>query len=373
MVEVLLKLNCKINLIAKHNQRFFSYLSAFTGGMLILICGGNYFVMFVGWECIGVVSYLLINYYFTRIQANKAAILAFTMNRGGAFWSWISNLCLKLSNSGDTLKLKIPNYGRKAICGQNNYLGMVKSHKMMETEMGYRGSKSGIMPVKEQRVDGSWFLAKKARSLRCILMGGESRYQVKILSKQLNKKRNFSTLLAQQPKLNPWFVTGFADGEGSFGITIYKDNRIKGRLVWAVKPSFQISLNSKDINLLLQLKEFFGCGIIVNKNTRNEASFRVNSLQDLTNCIIPHFSNYPLISQKAADFILFTRIVKLMNNKMHLTEEGLLQIINLRASINLGLSNLQKSKFPNYKPVARPVINYTKIPDPNWIAGFVTA
>jgi len=72
-------------LIAKHNQRFFSYLSAFTGGMLILICGGNYFVMFVGWECIGVVSYLLINYYFTRIQANKAAILAFTMNRGGAF------------------------------------------------------------------------------------------------------------------------------------------------------------------------------------------------------------------------------------------------------------------------------------------------
>jgi NADH-ubiquinone oxidoreductase chain 5 len=39
--------------------------------------------MFVGWEAIGVVSYLLINFYFTRIQANKAAILAFTMNRGG--------------------------------------------------------------------------------------------------------------------------------------------------------------------------------------------------------------------------------------------------------------------------------------------------
>jgi len=116
---------------------------------------------------------------------------------------------------------------------------------------------------------------------------------------------------------------------------------------------------------LLELKEFFGCGIIVIKNYKNEASFRVNSLQNLTNCIIPHFSNYPLLSQKAADFILFTRIVKLINNKMHLTEEGLLQIINLRASINLGLSNLQKSKFPNYKPVARPVINLSKIPDPN--------
>jgi NADH-ubiquinone oxidoreductase chain 5 len=66
-----------------HIQRFFSYLSAFTAGMLILICGGNFFVMFVGWEAIGVVSYLLINFYFTRIQSNKAAMLAFTMNRGG--------------------------------------------------------------------------------------------------------------------------------------------------------------------------------------------------------------------------------------------------------------------------------------------------
>jgi len=66
-----------------HNQRFFSYLSAFTAGMLVLITGANLFVMFVGWESIGVVSYLLINFYFTRIQANKAAMLAFTMNRTG--------------------------------------------------------------------------------------------------------------------------------------------------------------------------------------------------------------------------------------------------------------------------------------------------
>jgi len=51
---------------------------------------------------------------------------------------------------------------------------------------------------------------------------------------------------------------------------------------------------------MLQLKEFFGCGIIVNKNTKNEASFRINSLQDLTNCIIPHFSNYPLLTPLAS-------------------------------------------------------------------------
>ena len=66
-----------------HNQRFFSYLSLFTFFMLILASGANYFVLFVGWEGIGIVSYLLINFWFTRIQANKAAILALTMNRVG--------------------------------------------------------------------------------------------------------------------------------------------------------------------------------------------------------------------------------------------------------------------------------------------------
>jgi hypothetical protein len=66
-----------------HNQRFFSYLSLFTFFMLLLVSGANYFVMFVGWEGIGIVSYLLINFWYTRIQANKAAILALTMNRVG--------------------------------------------------------------------------------------------------------------------------------------------------------------------------------------------------------------------------------------------------------------------------------------------------
>ncbi len=120
------------------------------------------------------------------------------------------------------------------------------------------------------------------------------------------------------------------------------------------------------------MQEFFGCGVIVNKKTRNEASFRVNSLQDLTNIIIPHFSNYPLLSQKAADFLLFTKIVKLINNKVHLTEDGLQQIINIRASMNTGLSDLQKSEFSNYNLVARPIISSTEILDPNWIAGFAS-
>ena len=206
-------------------------------------------------------------------------------------------------------------------------------------------------------------------------MGFERNCQIKVLSKQFNKTNFCTSAYAQVPltKLDPWFVTGFCDGEASFSVSISIDKRIKGRVGWTVKPSFQISLHSRDMNLLLQLQEFFACGSIVSKNNRSEISFRVNSLHDLTNFIIPHFVNFPLLSQKAADFELFKQIVKLINNKIHLTDVGLQQIINIRASMNLGLSDLQKSEFINYKPVPRPIIKYTEIPNPNWIAGFSSA
>src|SRR5690606_19839071 len=57
-----------------HFPRFMSYLSLFTFFMLILVTANNFLQMFVGWEGVGLCSYLLINFWFTRIQANKAAI-----------------------------------------------------------------------------------------------------------------------------------------------------------------------------------------------------------------------------------------------------------------------------------------------------------
>nr|YP_010117992.1 NADH dehydrogenase subunit 5 [Phytophthora captiosa]QPN54003.1 NADH dehydrogenase subunit 5 [Phytophthora captiosa] len=64
-----------------HLSRFMSYLSLFTFFMLILITGDNFIQMFVGWEGVGFCSYLLINFWFTRLQANKAAIKAMLVNR----------------------------------------------------------------------------------------------------------------------------------------------------------------------------------------------------------------------------------------------------------------------------------------------------
>jgi len=66
-----------------HITRFFSYLSLFTFFMLLLVTGDNLLVIFVGWEGVGLASYLLINFWFTRIAANHAALKAFIMNRVG--------------------------------------------------------------------------------------------------------------------------------------------------------------------------------------------------------------------------------------------------------------------------------------------------
>lgn len=66
-----------------HNQRFFSYLSLFTFMMVILVTGNNYLVMFVGWEGVGVCSYLLVSFWFTRIAANQSSLAAFLTNRVG--------------------------------------------------------------------------------------------------------------------------------------------------------------------------------------------------------------------------------------------------------------------------------------------------
>src|ERR1039457_7281240 len=66
-------------------QRFFSYISLFTFAMLMLVMSNNFMQLFFGWEGVGVVSYLLIGYWYTRPTATFAALKAFLVNRIGDF------------------------------------------------------------------------------------------------------------------------------------------------------------------------------------------------------------------------------------------------------------------------------------------------
>lgn len=74
--------------------------------MLILVCSNNFVFLFVGWEGVGVASYLLINFWFTRIQASKASMQALLMNRIGD-WGLSIGLFIQIwlfsSSSYDTI------------------------------------------------------------------------------------------------------------------------------------------------------------------------------------------------------------------------------------------------------------------------------
>ena len=68
---------------SEHFGRYFSYLNLFIFSMLLLVMGANYVIMFIGWEGVGLCSYLLIGYWFKNTEYNKAANKAFIMNRIG--------------------------------------------------------------------------------------------------------------------------------------------------------------------------------------------------------------------------------------------------------------------------------------------------
>ena len=239
---------------------------------------------------------------------------------------------------------------------------------MSENEMGNRGSKSEFTLrraanfVKEQRADGSYFGLKP--KLRCALTGLERGYQIKNPSKQLAK--NFTTLVAE-PKLNPWFVTGFTDAEGTFTVVIVKDS--KRKVGWRVLPKYQICLHVRDFALLLQIQQFFGGIGSVHRpksgESTNLAYYTVSNAKDLTNVIIPHFLVYKLLTQKAEDFRLFKTIVEHTNKKEHTTIEGLQQIINIKASLNNRLSDVVQAEFKNTTPAFRGTVNPENIQDPN--------
>jgi NADH-quinone oxidoreductase subunit L len=80
-------------------QRFFSYIALFTFSMLMLVMANNFLQLFFGWEAVGLVSYLLIGFWYTRPSAIYASLKAFLVNRVGDF-GFLLGVGLVLANFG---------------------------------------------------------------------------------------------------------------------------------------------------------------------------------------------------------------------------------------------------------------------------------
>jgi hypothetical protein len=182
---------------------------------------------------------------------------------------------------------------------------------------------------------------------------------------------NNSMLIADagNNKLNPNYVSGFIDAEGCFHVSIVKNLTLS--LGASVRAVFQISLHIKDEVLLKKFRDFFGVGRVAIRSD-GAVVYEVSSLKDLQ-IILKHLETYPLITDKWADLQLFKQVVELMVNKEHLTMEGLVKIINIKASMNFGtISETIRSLIPtNIEPVKRPAITNIKIYSPNWVVGYI--
>jgi hypothetical protein len=284
-----------------------------------------------------------------------------------------------------------------------NHLGMVTRHEIERNEMGNRVTKSNSLYciinnscnaqgssvfVKVQRADGSWLLKN---NLRCALLVSEKYYITKILSNRFLTKRtfyynhlnshachmkldSFYNSKLQQNLINPEAITGLTDAEGTFMIKIRKLSTL--RTGWAIEPSFEISLHLKDLGLLNQIRTYFdNISTIRIRKDKKMCVFSVRSMDDLIFKIIPHFDVYPLITQKRADYLLFKKVILMMQQKEHLTKKGVKIIINIRATMNMGLTPALKEAFPLCVPVQRPVVNNLINParlTPKWMLGFAS-
>ena len=311
----------------------------------------------------------------------------------------------ELPNSGELLKLLIPNLENIFRGGWTNYSSKVTSQKMVlllhsikyniygiyfprtldfyfkDRKMDNRGSKlivklnSSI--VKEQRVDGSWLLnINKFNSLRCTLRRFERITLSGYLHFPILNKHYYSTTINKNIEsfikkesfiLNPWFITGFTDGDGSFAVSITKK---KEGIGWKVVPMFTIGLDIKDLNVLVQIKDFFKAGNIYTSK-RGISYYTVGSVKDIVKYIIPHFDKFPLITKKSKDYKLFKEIVLIMEKGEHNTMPGLLKIFSLKVNLNKGLPMAVKEEFPDIKPIIVPETDIYI--NPYWVAGFITA
>lgn len=176
-------------------------------------------------------------------------------------------------------------------------------------------------------------------------------------------------------ELNPWFVTGFCDAESWFGIKIIKSPLYS--LGWRIQPVFEIGVHSRDKELLILIRNYFsrlvaqeGVGKISTIGHLN-VKYNVTSIKELE-LLIKHFDNYPLITHKFSDYMLWRQVILMVLRKEHLTKDGLYKIVAIKASLNKGLSVELKTAFPNTIPANRPVVVDQVIRDPYWIAGFTS-
>ena len=106
-----------------------------------------------------------------------------------------------------------------------------------------------------------------------------------------------------------------------------------------VRQKFIVSQHVRDVALINGLKDYFNCGDVV-LDSRDLSHYIIRKVSNVSGVLIPFFAQYPLQSSKLADFFDFCEVANIINNKAHLTKEGLERIQQIKSGMNRGRGKL---------------------------------
>ena len=133
-------------------------------------------------------------------------------------------------------------------------------------------------------------------------------------------------------EINPWYVTGLVEGEGSFLVSFSLREKLSVGI--ETRPSFSVSQHKRNLKVLEELNDYFGCGGIRFDSHDQTYKYEVRCLEDLVQKIIPHFEKYPLRVSKTNDYEIFKKICQSMKANLHLSVDGIKGIIESAYKMN---------------------------------------
>jgi hypothetical protein len=142
-------------------------------------------------------------------------------------------------------------------------------------------------------------------------------------------------------KLNPNYIVGLVDGEGSFTVYVRNlcDSKERRRRV-RVEPKFYVKLIEQDKAILYELKEFFGCGNVyfqkdTRQNHKNCYRYEVSNRVDLQDKILPFFKQNELqFDSKRKDFEHFCQLMEMIKEGEHLKSTGLQKMYRIKMKMH---------------------------------------
>lgn len=164
-----------------------------------------------------------------------------------------------------------------------------------------------------------------------------------------------SNWLNEIPQNIGWYLAGFADGEGSFNVSLR--NKRDYRIRWQVCLTFNVS--QRDITTLTKFKRYLSCGTIKRRKD-GLYMYQVDNYHMIMEKVLPFFQKYRFLSvSKQYNFGIFSRIAYCVAKGQHLEPDGFTKILHLREKLNQGKGRTRKYHLGNVLLVSPETIRQT--------------